>query len=213
MAHTRILFVPWPRAMGVSIGVSTAFESNVVNPTNGRERIRFKDPNKVRSDAGLEYEYKNRVWRTSDTAGGKSVHEVWYTGSMSIILLGAPATSAVYIRGHCIAGSPSLFTKKLGGEEHLTAAEVATRLIESGLPTTYAGTIKCYNCHSAEPVGSDDAFAQRLANLLFHSGYTNCTFEGYIGALDSHPANDGHRYTTNGGRASAPGNRVTIQPH
>lgn len=197
--------------MGTTIDMYTTFEANVKLSASGHAS--FKNPDKAFTDAGLEYEYKNTVWKNSDRGRGKSIFEVWYNGQLSIVLLGADAQTAIYLRGHCLPGSPSIFTKLGAQEQHLQANVVADRLIESGLNTSFAGVIKCWNCHSAEPVGSNTAFAQRLADNLYHRGYINCAFQGYVGALDSHPNQGGHRYSTAGGRASLPSNRINFQPH
>jgi len=71
-------------------------------------------------------------------------------------------------------------TKKLAFM--LKAPDVVTRLHESGLKLEFAGTIKCYNCHSAE---GEQNFATALEKALTDRGYTKCRIYGYTGALSS----------------------------
>ena len=69
---------------------------------------------------------------------------------------------------------------------------VADRLIASGLPKTFSGKIKLFNCHSAESgaPGSDPEcvgppFARQVADELYSRGYKHCTYFGYVGSIDS----------------------------
>ena len=110
---------------------------------------------------------------------------VWYDGKVSKTLVGLTDQN-IYIRGHGMAGKTTIEIGRNG--TYLSAADVAKRLGESGLRSSFAGNIKCYNCHSAEQgVLAEDAFAQAFTNYMYSMGYTDCFYFGYIGRLDSYP--------------------------
>ncbi|MDW3711639.1 MULTISPECIES: hypothetical protein [unclassified Pseudomonas] len=91
----------------------------------------------------------------------------------------------------------------------LNADEVALRLQEMGLSKGFAGTIKCYNCHSAE--GAQN-FSQSLTDELYDLGYTACKVYGYTGALSSVYGN-AHKESLHEHRTvRASANRVRIYP-
>ena len=53
------------------------------------------------------------------------------------------------------------------GGQVRSAAEVADRLIASGLVKRFQGKIQCYNCHSGEKFdGYKSSFAQALADYM-----------------------------------------------
>jgi len=186
----HVLFVPWPRALGDSLEAHTALANDIqlVPSPDGAPSARMKHPERPHTQFGLEYEYKNRKWKEAMTVKNKLYTEVWYTGSTSIILSGLDGSSVVYVRGHSLPGSATIFTHGGGKTSHLTAAEVGDRLIESGLRESFAGDLKCYNCHSADPgYAGGDAFAQRLADYLFNKGFVTCRYWGYMGSMASFP--------------------------
>lgn len=67
----------------------------------------------------------------------------------------------------------------------LTATEVVQRLRACGLRPSFAGKIKCYNCHSANDQGS---FAYKLEEALSAAGFNRCSVYGYVGSLTSEGA-------------------------
>jgi len=198
MIDTTILFVPWQKSLGSADSSMSKFAFNLGMDDEGR--VRLKNPQMARSPEGMEYEHKNNAWIKSGRSRGKTIYEVWYSGSMSVMLLGLTGSSQIYVRGHCLVGSPTVFSKSTGNPHgHLKFNEVADRLIDTGLRVDFSGKIKCYNCHSAEGIVP---FAQLFADYLYDKGYKQCTYYGYEGALESLPDTDGHKYSTAGGRAS-----------
>ena len=194
MCAWHVLFVPWPRALGDTLEENSALAGDVrlIAPNrtagDGGPSARMKHPDRPHTTFGMEYEYKNQQWRAAATAKHKDYVEVWYTGSTSIILSALDASAVVYVRGHSMPGSATIFTKAGGATSHLTASEVGDRLIASGLRATFAGDIKCYNCHSADAGDAGgDAFAQRLADYLFGKGFVTCRYWGYVGSMSSFP--------------------------
>ncbi|MES3035442.1 MAG: hypothetical protein V4813_15690 [Gemmatimonadota bacterium] len=139
---------------------------------------------------------KNQAMIDHELAKGNVATQVWFTGKKDPFLAGMH-DGQVYIRGH---GMPGANTVEGGrGGENLKYTDVVARLIKSGLPKTFTGKIKCYNCHSAETVDPTglisreivethgEAFAQLLADEMFSKGYKKCTFYGYQGSIDSMP--------------------------
>jgi hypothetical protein len=193
----HVLFVPWPRALGDTLEEHTLLASDVrltPGPGKGADRMkqaaaRMKHPERPHTGFGLEYKYKNEQWRAATAAKGKEYTEVWYTGTRSVILSSLDATGVVYVRGHSLPGSSTIFSKTGGERSHLRASEVGDRLMASGLRETFAGDLKCYNCHSAEahPETATSGFAQQLADYLFDKGFVACRYWGYAGALSSFP--------------------------
>jgi hypothetical protein len=86
-------------------------------------------------------------------------------------------------------------TQRSTGASCLTGYDVASRLIQSGLRTSFDGKIKCYNCHSAE---GTSGFAQSLADTMFAKGFVRCTFWGYSGQLSSAYGDDRHKSSSEG---------------
>jgi hypothetical protein len=175
-------------------------EYEVVNPTMAMHKdfsIKAEKQNKIERQAlegnypGQEYKSKNLNWKAAEAEKGasKDWFEVWYSGRVSPIIFGLRTVEEqIYIRGHGQPGDSGIYSG--GFNWRLGAEEVAKRLIASGLQTSFAGKIKCYNCHSAEQ-GIHERFAQALADYLYSKGYKSCEFFGYYGALDSYPgAND-----------------------
>ncbi|CAN7179127.1 hypothetical protein [Paraburkholderia sp. SIMBA_054] len=95
-------------------------------------------------------------------------------------------------------------TKKLAFM--LKASDVVTRLFESGLRQDFSGTIKCYNCHSAE---GEQNFAKALEKALTERGYKKCRIYGYTGALSS--MYDGEHKTSTDPNGRARDARVEIK--
>src|SRR5690606_3169168 len=96
-------------------------------------------------------------------------YEVWYTGAEDP-LLRSLGDGQIYIRGHSQTAAGTIGIPSRG---KLTALlepeEVAARLQQSGLKTTFKGKIKCYNCHSAE--AGEFSFAQKLADAMWALKY------------------------------------------
>jgi hypothetical protein len=132
---------------------------------------------------------------------GKWTHIIHYNPIPNPILLFV-TDGQIYVRGHGGASDPEIAPGfgALGGD--LDYAEVGRRLMRTGLRKCFKGVIKLYNCHSAE--GGTASFASQFANFMRGQGYTNCTYEGYDGALDSYyqdkGGNDGdyHKFSGNG---------------
>jgi hypothetical protein len=77
-----------------------------------------------------------------------------------------------YIRGH---GEPRKDYIMMGrGGERLRYDEVVNWIMQSGLPKTFSGKIKCNNCHSAESIPKHPAratsFAQHIADEMHWRG-------------------------------------------
>ena len=191
---------------------------------------------------GWDYTHKNNAWishhKTKESRKKeddenyeiKSIHQVYYRPNVQNSILGTLGPNdQVYIRGHSLTGLTFIFIDRVDGNI-LQAIDVANRLQSMGLRTTFAGTIKCYNCHSYE---GEPNFAQTFADIMFGNGYTQCRYIGYRGALDSFPGSDHskdedvrfHKYsidrhkleggfevTIDRGRASAEGNRFVVTP-
>ncbi len=139
--------------------------------------------------AGDEHHQKNLQWKQlaqdNQMKNKKEFFEVWYTGRQSIILL-SMRDGQIYIRGHGLPGDACISSGENSHESRrLHANDVARRLIDSGLQTSFAGKIKCYNCHSAEASLSGSPFAQVFADAMWRAGYKNCTYWGYQGSLTS----------------------------
>jgi hypothetical protein len=183
-------FTPWRKML------EPLAEYEVVNPTMAKHPEHSKKAEKqskiqiaaLEGDyPGQEYKSKNQNWKAAEAKKGepKDWFEVWYSGRVSPIIFGLrTAEEQIYIRGHGQPGDSGIYSGRFNWR--LGAEEVAKRLIASGLQTSFAGKIKCYNCHSAEQ-GTDEPFAQALADYLYSKGYKSCEFFGYYGALDSFP--------------------------
>lgn len=179
MPHRKVLFLPF-------------------EPTNLAAQGEYGN-----SQAG---DNKNNRMLEDEQEKGNTVDVVWYTGKRSVFVAGMQE-GQVYIRGHGMAGANCIEAGRGGG--YVRYDEVVNRLVESGLPKTFRGKIKCYNCHSAEslnPAGNQDhhvfetygtCFAQLVADAMYARGYKKCTFFGYVGSIDAF-AKDGtsgkHKY-------------------
>jgi hypothetical protein len=153
----------------------------------GEEQKRKQNASLDDALPGQEYKSKNRKWIDAEEEKGKKVWtEVWYAGRVSPIIFSLrTADEQIYIRGHGQPGETKISSGK--GNWSLAAKEVAKRLIESGLQPSFAGKIKCYNCHSADS-GIGESFAQAFSDYMYYSeGYRSCEYWGYYGALDSYP--------------------------
>ncbi len=139
---------------------------------------------------------KNQVMIDHEMEKGNEAQQVWWTGKKNPFL-SSMQDGQIYIRGH---GMPGQNTVEGGrGGENLKYTDVVTRLMKSGLPKTFTGKVKCYNCHSAEkidPTGNlmmsvvetgGESFAQLVADEMYSRGYKQCTFYGYEGSIDSMP--------------------------
>lgn len=133
---------------------------------------------------------KNQIQIDHEINNGKSAVEVWYNGKKDP-QISSMGTGQIYIRGH---GMPGFISIEGGrGGERIDYQTVAERLKKSGLPKTFQGKIKCFTCHGAESgkVGTDSQivdgrpFARALADEMYTLGYKNCTYYGYLGAVDS----------------------------
>ncbi len=210
----RILFVPW-----------TMQEDHATSKYGGWD---YTDKN----NAWITH-HKGKEKRKQDNDEGyvvKTIHQIYYSPTaQSFLLSNLGPEDQVYIRGHSLTGLTFIFLDKHNGNT-LQAVEVAARLESMGLRTTFSGIIKCYNCHSYE---GDPNFAQTFTNIMYGKGFTQCTFIGYRGALDSYPGSDHtkseeeryHKYavdrvklsggidlTMNRGRASNENNRFVVTP-
>ena len=128
--------------------------------------------------------------------GNTDARQVWFDGKRNAFLAGMQ-DGQVYIRGHGMPGENRIEGGR--GGEKVRFDVVVDRLIKSGLPKSFVGKIKCYNCHSAETIGVEGSvnsrvtetngmpFAQLIADEMFARGYKKCTFYGYVGSLDSMP--------------------------
>jgi len=170
-------------------------EYEVVNPTMTKNKAGTKEAegqNRIQMAAvdcdypGQEYKSKNRQWqKAKEGKNEQDWFQVWYNGRISPIIFSLRTSDEqIYIRGHGQPGDSGIYSGRFSWR--LGAEEVAKRLIESGLQDSFAGKIKCYNCHSAEQ-GADEPFAQAFADYLYSKGYKSCEFFGYFGALDSFP--------------------------
>jgi len=121
---------------------------------------------------------------------GNTAVAVWYKPKTKAPFLQSLNTGQVYIRGHGMAGFKSIEGGR--GGERIDYDVLVDRLVESGLPKTFTGKVKMFNCHSAEPgvPGSDPEcvgppFARLVADEMYSRGYKSCTYFGYFGSIDS----------------------------
>ncbi len=139
---------------------------------------------------------KNQLTIDHDLAKGHDARQVWYDGKRNSFLAGMH-DGQLYIRGHGMPGE-NMIEGGRGGEK-VRFDVVVDRIVKSGLPKTFSGKIKCYNCHSSEsidPTGSisprisetnGECFAQLMADEMYSRGYKKCTYHGYAGSIDSLP--------------------------
>jgi hypothetical protein len=151
----------------------------------------------------MEHELNKDKYQEGD------ILEVWFNGQFNPFMV--IQDGQIYIQGHGMPGQTSIEMGRGGG--YITAQQVVDKLITSGLPKTFFGKIKCYNCHSAEEGAKrEPAFAQVIANLMYAKGYKKCKFFGYIGRIDSH-VKDGskgiHKYVRGGDGRIELGPRVS----
>lgn len=88
-------------------------------------------------------------------------------------------TGYIYILGHGAAGYGNIADIDENGAIELSAAEVANRLIDSGLSTAFSGKIKCFNCNSSAEGNGKPAFAKIFADEMRKRKYSNCQYFGY----------------------------------
>ena len=208
MAEIRVLFVPWKKLSEAEMADKSMRELALIN-----DEYVFKNEKWLAYEARRSREIKaehsedfDEVRKAMRKGPGphpeiekvrsapwfrkmmRQWYEVWYTGAEDP-LLRSLGDGHIYIRGHSLPdlgkiGIPVPGRRGLGAT--LEPKEVAKRLQESGLnPKTFKGKIKCYNCHSAE--AGEYSFAQLLADEMWALGYTDCTYFGYEGAIDSIP--------------------------
>lgn len=93
------------------------------------------------------------------------------------------ADVAIYVRGHGAAGRGVLgnMRKKDPERKIIKHSVVFNGMKAAGLKPDFAGTIKFYNCHSAE--GGDLSFAGQCSALFRDKGYKKAHFYGYIGSI------------------------------
>ncbi|NUW75095.1 hypothetical protein HOP38_21575 [Vibrio mediterranei] len=150
----------------------------------------------------------------------KEAIQIWYEPKTVINELKTISNDdQIYIRGHGEPGSEYIKTSK-GGKE-LGHRFVVDRLRENGLPKSFRGKIKCYNCNSGSWLNGKRSFAQALADYMYGWGYDKCTYYGYRGKLDSYykQGTQGvHKYIREGawdvnqGICRARDGRVQIKP-
>lgn len=135
---------------------------------------------------------KNQVQIDHELSKGKKAFSVWWKPKKKDSFISSLNTGQIYIRGHGMPGFKSIEGGR--GGERVDYDEVVDRLIDSGLHKSFAGQIKCYNCHSAEngdPSSNDPEgiggipFAQRVADELYIRGFRHCRIFGYFGSIDS----------------------------
>lgn len=149
------------------------------NPDNGATAGMYKNLHSAADQALL-----------GNVAGG-----VWWDGSGHSTSLNGRFTAEdqIMIRGHGMPGC-DIIEGGRGGEK-VSWKEAANRLFSTNLSTSFAGTIVCYACHSAESATDMDAyrvtngkpFAQNFADYMYGTlGYRSCKYYGYLGAIDSY---------------------------
>jgi hypothetical protein len=90
------------------------------------------------------------------------------------------AEDTVYIYGgHGISNRDSVTWP--GNDAHPLDSATVAGLAQVVIPSTFAGKIKVYSCHSGETGGT--AFAARVADAMRLAGYNSCTFFGYLGEI------------------------------
>jgi len=142
----------------------------------------------------------------------KLFHVVHYSPFPNPVLL-LTTKGEIYIRGHGAANDPEIApgSGAIGGDLRFDA--VGDRLIKTGLRKAFAGKIKCWNCHSG--VSGATSFAKQFADYMRSRGYTNCTYWGYLDALDSfyYRGVDGeyHRFAGDGSDEAARAKNNQIQ--
>jgi hypothetical protein len=212
MPAKRILFVPWP--------LEEIKEGNKKDGwTYADKNNKWVEQHRAREAAKVENATGDAPYEA------KEISQVfWRAGSQSSLLSNLGPNDQVYIRGHGLPSCTFIFLdvrKKDPWSQQpaepfniLQAEDVAQRLQDRGLPTSFAGTIKCYDCHSNE--GGANSFAQAFANAMLRRGYDQCRFMGYQGKLDSYPGSDKdkpdhHKHSTHDG-LRAKQNRFPVQP-
>jgi hypothetical protein len=156
--------------------------------------------------AGSEYMMKNNEWidlyrkkqQSNKASDRNDLYQAWYStlpnGAVVLhpLLTGLQKDDQVYVRGHCepyrttIFSEDSLTDRRNPKEVELTPLEVAKRLRDSGLRTSFTGTVKCYNCNSFNPKHADGSnFSSAFVKAMDGLGFTSCRILGYFGSLDS----------------------------
>jgi len=137
----------------------------------------------------------------------KNIKVVIYCGS-SQHHMSSLSTGVIYIQGHGLPGQNRITSGGIGAA--LSASDVATRLIETGLSAFFRGKIKCWSCFSGE--GGANSFSQNLADEMYDANYRSCQVYGYEGALDGYYATRGadgqlHRFSDD--PIYGPGGQIT----
>src|SRR5690606_9168769 len=227
MAEIRVLFVPWKKLSEAEMADKSMRELALIN-----DEYVFKNEKWLAYEARRSREIKaehsedfDEVRKAMRKGPGphpeiekvrsapwfrkmmRKWYEVWYTGAEDP-LLRSLGDGHIYIRGHSLPDPGKIgipVPGRCGLVGTLESREVAKRVQESGLnPKTFKGKIKCYNCHSAE--AGEYSFAQLLADEMWALGYTDCTYFGYEGAIDSIPGQHDSFPWAKGHRTSESGN-------
>jgi hypothetical protein len=157
MTATHILFVPWERA-----------ENAEEKRAEAKDWMKVGNAEKSKSAANQQRRFKAIIFKP---------------GRISENLL-RMQTGQIYILGHGAAGYASIGNiDDAATAVLLSAREVAARLFHSGLNPEFAGSIKCFSCHSAEAGQGTPSFAQEFADRLRSKGYVKCQYFGYNNAV------------------------------
>jgi len=104
-------------------------------------------------------------------------------------------TGQIYILGHGAEGFGAI--GDIDGQIDdptvtlLSADQVATRLIDSGLKPAFMGDIKLFNCHSATRTNGENSFADLFATAMWEREYTHCRIFGYEDSVEAAYKNRG----------------------
>ncbi len=128
---------------------------------------------------------KNKKVKEYLLGKGYSVNIAWYSGK-KLPDVSSFNNGEIYIRGHGMAGEPTIKGAKSFAEE-VDYKTVLKRLKESGLSQSYQGEIHCFNCHSAEHSSDKkgEPYAVLFGDHMFTEGFRACSYYGYLGSLDS----------------------------
>jgi hypothetical protein len=113
--------------------------------------------------------------------------------NLATVLASLGAGDALYIRGHCAAGSSLLASsdrKATIGISSLVA------LLDGKLPKTFSGKVKIYACESGASSGAmwwkGESFAKKLSDAMIGEGWNACSYYGYTKELATWVVN-GHK--------------------
>jgi hypothetical protein len=143
-----------------------------------------------RSEQSDQYFYVDtwtRVAKSTANPKGKDFERVAYNGRESVSIKTLRENDVLYIVGHCSPGSAELFAYQ-DDQSGIDAAEVALRVIASGLHSDWTGDLKVYACHSASG-GPGESFLNRFAKNL-RSKEFRCRIWGYKEGISSYPVHE-----------------------